>query len=61
MSELFCQTFLTAFLFFYAALTLGLVGWGIRGVIESRRKRIRALNPPERVRKLALSLQTQRN
>jgi hypothetical protein len=61
MTELFCETFLVAFLLFYWGLFLVLLGGGIRGVLQNRRKKARLMMRPEPFRALALSPQTQRN
>jgi len=61
MTELFCRTFLLAFLFFYSGLFLVLLGGGIRGALQSWLKRTRRVRTPERFRALAFSPQTRRN
>jgi hypothetical protein len=61
MIELFCRTFLIAFLFLYSALILVLVGWGVRKALQLLLKRARVFEATKRFRELALSPQTHRN
>jgi hypothetical protein len=50
MAEYFCSAFLVGFLVFYSALFLGLLVWGIRGVLRGVRKP-RAAGTPGDARK----------
>jgi hypothetical protein len=55
MMEFTCRVFLTAFLFFYSALFLALLGRIIRGALHGRPKRICMSRASERIGELAFS------
>ena len=61
MAQVFCSTFLVAFLVFYSALLLILLGGGIRSALQSLLKRTRRARTPRPFRKVALFPKTQRN
>jgi hypothetical protein len=55
MSELLCDAFLIAFLFFYSALFLVLLGWGLRGSVWVYLKKARRARAAEYIRGVSFS------
>jgi hypothetical protein len=60
VTDLFCRTFLFAFLFFYSTMVLVLLAGIIRRMLRGQLKGNRRVRAPDRIREFALFPKTQR-